>query len=150
MLQQMLIKMENEADSLELQSLFISTLSHLIVEHSDRKYHIRQAGKEHQAVKRAKNYILGNYSKNISLQELSDVAYMSPFHLLRVFKKEIGLPPHEFLLNVRIEKAKTLLMKGYSLAQVSYDSGFADQSHFSRCFKQIVGIPPGQYQRKVN
>lgn len=150
MLRQMLVKMEDEADSLELQSLFIGTLSQLMVKHSDRKFCIRQVGKEHQAVKRTKDYILENYSKNISLQELSDVAYLSPFHLLRVFRKEIGLPPHEFLLNIRIEKAKTLLMKGYSLAQVSYDSGFADQSHFSRCFKQIVGIPPGQYQRKVN
>ncbi|NIT60155.1 MAG: helix-turn-helix domain-containing protein, partial [Aliifodinibius sp.] len=110
----------------------------------------RPTGKEHGAVKRTKEYILGNYSKNISLEELSNVAFMSPFHLIRVFRKETGLPPHEFLLNVRIEKAKSMLTKGNSLAQISYDSGFADQSHFSRYFKQIVGIPPGQYQKKVN
>ena len=150
MLHQTLIKMETEADSLELQSLFIDALSQLIIEHADRKFSVRRAGKEHRAVKRTKDYILENHSKNISLQELSDVAYMSPFHLIRVFRKEVGLPPHEFLLNIRIEKAKTLLMQGYSLAQVSYDSGFADQSHFSRCFKQIVGVPPGQYQKEVN
>jgi AraC-like DNA-binding protein len=150
MLQYFLLKMEKEDDSLELQTLFLDTISQLIVRHSDRRFQLRSAGKEHLAVKQTKDYILENFFKNISLKELSEVAYLSPFHLLRVFRKEIGLPPHEFLLNVRIEKSKTLLNEGHSITQVSYDTGFADQSHFSRCFKQIVGVPPGQYQRTVN
>ncbi len=148
MVRNLLLALEKEESRLELESLFIETISLLILKHSDKKFKVRKVEEENDAVKRTKDYIRDNFHRNLSIQELSDVACLSPYHLIRVCHQEVGLPPHKYLLNTRIEKAKSLLRKGYSISGVSYDIGFSDQSHFSRRFKQIIGVTPGHY--KVN
>ncbi len=62
------------------------------------------------------------------------------------FKHTTGLPPHTYLLQMRVELAKDAIEKGSSLADAAFQSGFADQSHMTRCFKAVYGLPPGQYK----
>ena len=64
---------------------------------------------------------------------------------MRVFRKVLGLPPHAYLVQVRITQAKKLLASGMAIAEVAAETGFSDQSHLHRHFKRIVGVTPGQY-----
>jgi AraC-like DNA-binding protein len=141
---------EAGVDPLVSQTLVLEAFSLLIMRHSDQDAPLHALGKELAAVKRAKEYLTGNFNTKISLETLAKIAYLSPFHLLRAFRKTVGLPPHEYLINLRIERAKQLLAQGRALAEVAHETGFCDQSHFNRHFKRIIGLPPGQYLKKSN
>lgn len=137
--------LENTTCALERDSCLLWTLAQLIARHAGERP-IWRVGKESQAVQRVREYLAAHYTENISLDAITQVANLSPFYLIRSFRKCVGLPPHEYLTQIRISRAKTLLAQGYAIAQVAYDIGFADQSHLARHFKRIVGVTPGQYQ----
>ena len=84
--------------------------------------------------------------ENITLNQLAKISALSAFHFLRTFQKTYGLSPHEFLKNVRIERARKLLKKGLPITEVAGQTGFYDQSHLNRNFKKILGLTPGQYR----
>jgi AraC family transcriptional regulator len=83
-----------------------------------------------------------------TLGELAAVARLSPYHFARQFKAATGLPPHQYVLGRRVERAKNLLQGGtdLSLAEVAARAGFSDQSQFSHHFKRLVGVTPGQFR----
>lgn len=85
----------------------------------------------------------------ISIKDMSDEICISSFHMIRQFKKEIGLTPHQFQIQCRIRKAQKMLISNRKIAEVALDTGFCDQSHFVRCFKKIVGMTPASYQKVV-
>jgi len=95
------------------------------------------------AVKRAREYIDANVALNPTLDEIASVAALSPFHLLREFRKAVGMAPHAYLIQRRVEQAKHLLLKGRSLRTVAIEIGYADQAHLSREFRRFYGTPPG-------
>lgn len=101
---------------------------------------------ERQAIQRVREFLAQSYSENVSLEDLSKVANLSPYHLHRVFTREVGLSPHAFQMQVRISRAKALLNEGRALRTVAAETGFADQSHFTREFKRLVGLTPGAYR----
>lgn len=82
-----------------------------------------------------------------SLDELAELAFMSKYHLLREFKREVGLTPHQFQIQNRVRKAQRLLESSVGPAEAALSAGFCDQSHLARCFAKIVGLTPGEYQR---
>ena len=93
-----------------------------------------------------KMHLSRSLEHNLTLQQLADRVGYNPFTLLRCFKKNVGLTPHEYLLNLRIAKAKELLRDGFAPAAVAAETGFVDQSHFHRTFRQFVAATPRQYQ----
>ena len=84
---------------------------------------------------------------SISIEDMSNEICVSSFHMIRQFKKEIGLTPHQFQIQCRIRKAQKMLLSDRTIAEVALDTGFCDQSHFVRCFKKIVGMTPASYQK---
>ena len=138
-----------EFGQLEVETRLLLTLSRFILRHADSHPQPRGIGAEPHAIRRAKAYIDANYQQDITLNDLSNAAFLSPFHLARVFQQATGLPPHVYLIQRRIARAKELLLQGWSLTEVAYELGFVDQSHFHRHFKRIVGITPGEYRRAV-
>jgi AraC-like DNA-binding protein len=94
----------------------------------------------------ALDYLADNLAENISLSELSSLTGFSAYHFLRIFRDTVGLPPHAYQTQLRINRAKKLLAGGKDIVQVAYDTGFTDQSHFSHKFKQMVGATPRQYK----
>ncbi len=82
-----------------------------------------------------------------TLEELALVTGIGPYALLRAFRAETGLPPHAYLNQIRVRRARGLLDRGVAPAQAAAEAGFADQAHLTRHFKRIVGVPPGAYQR---
>lgn len=139
---------EEGTEKLTSQSLILSALSLLLRRHATQKLHPLSPQREPLAVRCAKEYLAEHFNRNISLDELARISHLSPFHLLRVFRNTVGLPPHEYLINLRIERAKLLLKKGHAIAQVACHTGFTDQSHFHRQFKRLVGVTPGLYLKK--
>src|SRR5271157_1157683 len=93
-------------------------------------------------------YIEEHLDASPTLEQLAAVARLSPYHFARQFKTATGLPPHQYVIARRVERAKQLLQGGgdFSLAQVAARAGFSDQSVFSHHFKRIVGVTPGQFQ----
>lgn len=96
---------------------------------------------------RVREYLREHWRDKVSLAELAALAGHSPTHVLRLFKREYGLPPHAYQNFLRVERAKALLA-GTDLpaAAVAQEVGFADQSHLIRTFTPQVGATPNQYR----
>ena len=96
------------------------------------------------------NYIKTNLNEKISINSLSDKACMSKATFYRLFKRELGISPNDFILAEKISRAKVLLAQpGTKVASISYELGFSDANYFIRAFKKIVGTTPGAYQLQV-
>jgi AraC family transcriptional regulator len=93
-------------------------------------------------------YIHEHLDGELSLDDLAAVVHVSPYHFARLFKNSTGLPPHQYVIARRIERAKELLRDRdlLSLAEVAVETGFSDQSHFTRHFKRLVGVTPRIFQ----
>ncbi|MEM8504963.1 MAG: AraC family transcriptional regulator [Cyanobacteria bacterium P01_D01_bin.1] len=139
--------LEASPSALERESRFLWVLAKLIQGYASDRPQAKALGKEHRAVQKIRDYLRACYSQNVSLNELAVQAGLKPLRLLRVFKKEIGLPPHAYLTQVRVYQAKRRLVAGQSIVTAALETGFVDQSHLHRHFKKIVGVTPGQYAR---
>lgn len=96
-------------------------------------------------IKRAIEFINDQLSENLLLDQIAKEAYMSQYHFLRVFTKITGLTLHQYILALRIERAKLLLKQTRNINTTYSKVGFLNQSHFTRVFKKIAGLTPGQY-----
>ena len=97
---------------------------------------------------KAIDFLNENFREEYSLHDVAKVASLSPYHFIRLFKAETGKTPYEYLLDVKIEKAKELLtQKKYTVTEVCFLAGFNNISHFSTLFKQKVGISPSGYSK---
>jgi len=83
-----------------------------------------------------------------SLEALAQELDTSPFALLRAFKAAYGMPPHTWLTDARVRRARRLLEAGTSPVDTALAVGFSDQPHLNRHFTRIVGVPPGAYRRE--
>ncbi|MGY5126666.1 AraC family transcriptional regulator [Streptomyces nigrescens] len=83
-----------------------------------------------------------------SLERLAQELGTSPFALLRAFKGVYGMPPHTWLTDARVRRARRLLEAGRTPADTAVAVGFTDQPHLNRHFTRIVGVPPGAYRRE--
>lgn len=97
-----------------------------------------------------KKYIEEHISQNIALKELSDLVYLSESQVIRSFKREFGLSPHEYSLNLKLEQAKKLLRNTTLMVrEIAEYLGFCDAHYFSYIFKHKTGKTPLEYRRNV-
>ncbi len=92
--------------------------------------------------------ILENPENIYLIEQMAHDACISPFHMIREFKKAFGLTPHQFQMQCKVRRAQKMLEEK-SASEVTYDAGFYDQSHMDRCFKKVVGLSPKEYKRAV-
>lgn len=83
------------------------------------------------------------------MEDLSANAGVSPSYLIRCFRRQHGIPPHAYQLQVRLQRAKSELSKGVGVASVAVSNGYFDPSHYHRHFKRAFEVTPGEY-RNVN
>jgi AraC-like DNA-binding protein len=138
---------DDEATLLQQESMLRQWLTSFIAGYSEQKIKLVKVWQEERAVRLTMEYLREHFTDNVKLKDLAKVAELSPYYLLRVFKASVGVPPHLYQQQLRVWKAKQLLADGVSLAAISSEIGFADQSHFSRQFKKITGLTPARYQK---
>jgi AraC-like DNA-binding protein len=137
------------SDRLARETALSLTLSYLVTAHAASPPHPPSVSREQRAVVWVKDYLHAHYAQPVSLDQLAAIVQLHPSSLIRAFHAETGLPPHAYLTQVRISRARPLLREGMSVAQVALETGFADQSHLTRHFKHHVGIAPGRYAHPV-
>lgn len=135
------------SSALERELRLVEALAQLVGRHSTLRGSPRPAGREHRAVRIAREHLDQHASDNISLAELARAAGLSPFHLCRVFRREVGLTPHAYQTQVRVRRAGGLLREGTPIALAAAESGFYDQAHLTKAFKRITGVTPGNYAK---
>ena len=96
-----------------------------------------------------RDHLRAHPADGVTLDEMASVARLSKFHLLRAFRRAYGLTPHEYHMQLRLARARRLLAEGRPLSHVTYDAGFADQSHLTRRFKSFFDLTPARYARQV-
>lgn len=139
--------LNDERTTLEQESLLSDWVTSINEIYSDSQNSLRnrRTYSESESIRRVREFIHENIAENIELRELAEVARLSPFHLNRSFSAQIGLPPHEFQNQLRIEKAAKLIAQKKPLAEIAFDTGFSDQSHFNRFFKRYTGVTPKKF-----
>jgi AraC-like DNA-binding protein/mannose-6-phosphate isomerase-like protein (cupin superfamily) len=111
----------------------------------------REGSPEPRVVKVVRDVIEDCYAdaKQTSLRVLAERAGVSPFRVIRAFRDVMGLSPHHYLIQVRVERARRLLAEGIVPSMTALETGFTDQSHLTHHFRKYVGITPAKYQRGV-
>lgn len=137
--------MEEKVGRMERDSALLLALSNLVIRHAVQPGKLRDIGVEPRAVRRIKELIHARASEDLGIADFAQVAEMSEFHMIRVFSKYVGLPPHAYLTQVRLHQARRLMRSGASLASTASSVGFVDQSHFTKRFRQAFGVTPGQF-----
>ena len=95
----------------------------------------------------AANYIEGRAEVPLTLEDVASTVGLSSFHLLRVFKRAVGVTPHQYLMRVRLLRAIALLRDtDQRVTAIAYDAGWSDLSNFTRTFRREIGCSPGQFR----
>ena len=103
-------------------------------------------GGDADLVSRVREILHAAYDTDIRLDDLARETGRSRFQVNRAFQAATGLPPHRYLTNIRLERARSMLALGDSAAEVAAAVGFSDQSHLTRRFKAAYGVTPGRFQ----
>ena len=144
------LELEYPGDKLRFESQLLSIFSHLTERHSTMQAPRAKLESDNAGIDLARQYLEANYTRNPSLKELAGLSSFSSSHFLRTFRETVGLTPHAYMTQLRIEHAATLLRSGIPPIDVAVRTGFVDQSHLTRQFKRILGITPGQYALSSN
>ncbi|WP_218563970.1 AraC family transcriptional regulator [Marinospirillum perlucidum] len=94
-------------------------------------------------------YLHASASLEVSLEDLCRVSGYSEGHLIRVFRQHLGLTPHAYLINRRVERGRQALQQGQPIAEAALLAGFSDQAHFQRTFKRLWAATPNQYRQAL-
>jgi len=135
----------SEPHARHLLSMLIFQLVH---KHTGEPARPLLGGLSANTARRVMDYIEQHLDRALTLRELAAFAGLSVFHFLRCFKQCTGMPPHAYVRERRIERAKQLLACGQAaIAEVAFRCGFSDQSSFARTFHRIVGVTPREFRR---
>jgi AraC family transcriptional regulator len=97
------------------------------------------------ALRRIREYVVAHLGEPLELATLARIAGRSPFHFSRMFAQSVGMTPHRYVVQLRLQHAMELLREGrLRLADVAASTGFADQSHLSRWVRRVYGVSPSR------
>lgn len=132
-----------ESSVLAAQTGWITLLAHLLRGGAPPP----PARRERAVVRRVRDFLDEHLTAPITLDQLTTLVQVSKEYLVRSFTADLGVPPHTYHINMRVERAKQLLLHGDAISDVALALGFHDQSHLARHFRRIVGVPPGRFLR---
>ena len=104
-------------------------------------------GLSRERLKRVRDHVEAHLDDRLTLTDLAGVACLSPYHFSRSFKQAVGVGPQRYVMQRRLEQAKTLMRRTKEpLAEIAQRVGFADQSHLTMIFRREIGMTPGRYR----
>jgi AraC family transcriptional regulator len=147
----LMAELETEKES---GRMYAESLANILALHLLRNYtaaapatHRFTGGLSGKKLRLVLDFIDANYASDLGLVELAAVAGMSTFHFAREFKRATSFTPHQYLIKLRIDRAKELLSSSeMSLVDVGFKAGFSHQSHFTRLFRKLTGTTPHTYR----
>lgn len=150
------IKRELEAGSpsgrFYLDGLALATASRLISHHSTaaKRFKPRNEGLQGHRLKQVLAFIEEQLADDLSLDDLAAVAGVSASHMKTLFRRSMGVPVHQYIIERRIERAKSLMAQDHlSMAQIAATAGFAHQSHMARHMRRVTGMAPKAMRRML-
>jgi AraC family transcriptional regulator len=138
-------------------NLYVESLRNLLAVHLLRSYGgVSEKSPPQSGVidtlklKQIQDYIEENLTEELAIANLAALVPMSEFHFARTFKTLTGEPPHRYILERRIERAKVLLkVTRFSMAEIAYQVGFSNPSHFTAQFRKFLGVTPKHFRESV-
>ncbi len=136
--------------------LYVESLASALAVHLLRRYSTAGAAVRPTAtvlpsfkLRRATEYINDNLGKSVALSEIAGALAMSPYHFARVFKRTTGVAPHQYLIERRVECAKSLLREtDLSITEIAHRIGCTNQSHFSMLFHRATAMTPSMFRQQ--
>jgi AraC-like DNA-binding protein len=99
-------------------------------------------------VRQAIGFMRANLQEDLNLKDIAEAVGLSVYHFARAFRASVGVPPHQYLIQLRISRARELLASGdLALARIAFETGFKSQSHFTYAFKRTLRVTPREYRR---
>ena len=145
-----LIKEEHQQDADCNQAMILSYFTILLIMLS-RNYSSNRNESNRKVLQMAEAvaYIEENYQKDIGIRQLSDLACVSGRHFVRVFKKNYGATPMDYVIHLRLDHSASLLKEtSLPIASVASESGFGDPNYYSRKFKEVFSVSPSEYRNR--
>ena len=130
---------------LRLVSCMLECFSHI----EKATYAERHVPSNKNHVQNAIAYIEYNYGRGINIKDVSDQLGLERTYFYRIFKKETGKTPNEYLTEYRIKKAKSLIALGVDFKNIANSIGLNDVYYFSKLFKKTTGLSPSEYRNKI-
>lgn len=143
---------EEQPDLVYAETMAQAAMVHLIRTATNRLPALRKMQGKLPAplLQRVIDFARANLSSKLSLEQLASLAGFSPVHFARLFRESTGLPPHQWLLEQRVEKAEGLLRdRKVAISEVAARAGFADQSHLTRYFRRLRGTTPSRFRSQL-
>ncbi len=129
------------------ETLLIDGLSQLIMRHALSVPRPAALPADQRRVAHMQARLAEQLEEPLGLSELAAQVGLSPYHATRLFARTVGMPPHAWRNQLRLQRARALLRQGLSVADTAAATGFADQSHFTHSFRRSYGVPPGHWQK---
>ena len=135
----------NNQDQLLVDELIVSLFSKIETLQFGKVICRRFSDNASDRLKNIVEFMRAGFSEDISLDDLAEIAMCTSYHVIRLFRNQVGMSPHAYLVQLRLERARELIDSGQSLADAALLAGFSDQSHLTRRFKKRYGLTPGRY-----
>lgn len=144
--------LENHVDN----RLYVETMANALFVHLSQNYSTNKPvwqeykkGLGQRKLQQVIDYIYTHLERDLSLLELANLVQISPHYFSLLFKQSTGLAPHQYVIKIRVDRAKQLLLQGkISIADIAQIVGFANQSHLNLHFKRLVGVTPKQFSQQ--
>ncbi len=143
--------LENYSDKQSINEALVSKyITNLLTELITANNSIESSNDHSDVIDEAISYITSNLNKSLTLNEISSSVSISPFYFTRLFKKETGYTPHEYIIITRINSAKFYLKSTpLPVKEICFNCGFSSESSFCTCFKKVVGMTPSEFREKI-
>lgn len=143
-------------NSLFSSPLFAEQVIHKVMHHLLQNYngfqiqdHKIKGGLSPHHMRLLKTFIQEQIAEKHSIESLANKVNLSPFHFARMFKESFGVSPAAYITRIRIDEVKRILKTNLKLSEVSFITGFSQQSHMTKNFKAFTGMTPGIYRQRL-
>lgn len=146
-LRQLFELFSNSQNVLQIEAFWYQVTGKLVQRHAGGLKNTVNVHRDNGASQLICEYLNANLSDSVTTAELAALTGRNPYYLIRSFQKTMGLPPHAWQIQRRLQKATALLKTGLSATDAGQTVGFNDQSHFTRHFLRMWGTTPGRFQK---